>query len=331
MNIRGALFACVVFLVSAIGWDGGKQRPQNIILIGWDGAQREHVKECLRQGKLPNLQRLISRGALVDIEIKHTTDTKAGWVQILTGYNPEITGVYSNSKYGPVPPGLTVFERMEEHFGKHSIYTAAIIGKKGNIDAEGPVRVREEKIRSEKRLRKLKASAQAVVEDGLPYYVIPAKPYYHAKNSVDVFRNGLKRDEAVGAATLELLQTCKNRRFFFFVHFAEVDHSGHQFGENSPEYTKALISADTWTGAIVRKLRELGIDEKTLIYVTADHGFDEGERRHRNAPYVFLGTNDSTVVRNGERVDIAPTILSRFGIGLEKLQPRLNGTPLTER
>lgn len=27
--------------------------PRNIILFGWDGAQRAHVKECLGRGELP--------------------------------------------------------------------------------------------------------------------------------------------------------------------------------------------------------------------------------------------------------------------------------------
>mgnify|MGYP000400546854 CR=1 FL=1 len=51
----------------------------------------------------------------------------------------------------------------------------------------------------------------------------------------------------------------KDKPFFFFIHFAEVDHSGHKHGENSKEYNDALISNDTWTGRIMDKLAELGL------------------------------------------------------------------------
>ncbi|MCX8126869.1 MAG: alkaline phosphatase family protein, partial [Dehalococcoidia bacterium] len=113
-------------------------RPRNIILIGWDGAQRNHIKECLDRNELPNLKRLTSAGALVAIDITRVTDTKAGWAQILTGYEPETTGVFSNSRYQPIPKGYTVFERLENFFGKDDIVTVAVIGKKGNVDADPP-------------------------------------------------------------------------------------------------------------------------------------------------------------------------------------------------
>ena len=37
---------------------GASDRPQNIILFGWDGAQREHVQQCLERGELPTLAKL---------------------------------------------------------------------------------------------------------------------------------------------------------------------------------------------------------------------------------------------------------------------------------
>jgi len=122
----------------------------------------------------------------------------------------------------------------------------------------------------------------------------------------------------------------KDKPFFFFVHFAEVDHSGHKHGENSKEYNDALISNDTWTGKIIAKLRELGLYDKTLVYVTSDHGFDEDKGSHKYAPYVFLGTNDPMVKRAGMRQDVAPTILARFGIDLSKFKPPLDGEPLAQ-
>lgn len=309
--------------------------PRNVILIGWDGAGREQVSACLQRGELHNLARLVSEGKLVAIDILRTTDTKAGWTQILTGYEPEKTGVFSNRRYQPIPKGYTIFERLEQFFGTDNIATVAVIGKKGNVDADPPSRVLAATIEQRARAGRAQAlqrlrQGQIVVESGVRYLVEPGKPFFNARQSMDVFINGLLRDDSVGNKALEMLDRYKDKRFFFFVHFAEVDHQGHQYGENSKEYQDALISADRWLGKIVQKLKELKVYDRTLIYVTSDHGFDKGMKTHADAPYVFLATNDKGVIRRGTRADIAPTILERFGIDLLRITPTLDGRPLTK-
>jgi arylsulfatase A-like enzyme len=156
------------------------------------------------------------------------------------------------------------------------------------------------------------------------------KPYYITSKKVDVFINGLLKDDKVGKAALKLLDKHHDDRFFFFVHFAEIDHRGHHSGEGSEQTRQAYLSADSWLGKIVGKLEELGIRDETLVYVTSDHGFDVGEKRHKDAPYVWLATDDPLVMRRGTRKDIAPTILKRFGVDLSTIDPPLDGHPLTE-
>ncbi len=302
---------------------------RNIVLIGWDGAQRNHVRECLDRAELPNLDKLSSEGALVAIDVLRVTDTKSGWAQILTGYQPEITGVFSNGLYQPIPRGYTVFERLENFFGAGEFVTVAVMGKKGNLGVRPPQRTRvQEERKGETPKKKKRPTGKIVMENGVKYRLVPGQPYYHAQESMDVFVNGLMEDQKVGSMTLDLLARYRDRPFFFFVHFAEVDHMGHQYGENSKQYNDALISADYWTGKIIEKLHELGLYEQTLIYVTADHGFDEGMKRHQDAPYIFLSTNDPLVSRPGERADIAPTILDRFGLDISAIEPPLDGHSL---
>ena len=292
------IYLLALGLIFQMPWMANAQgvygRPNNTILIGWDGAQRNHLKESLSRGELPNLKKLASEGALVAVDILRTTDTKAGWAQILTGYEPEKTGVFSNSRFQPIPRGYTVFERLEQFFGPNQFVTVAVIAKKGNLGAD------------------------------------EGEPYFYSKESMDIFVNGLTDGEVVCLKTLELLDQYKDKPFFFFVHFAEVDQMGHRYGENSREYNDALISVDRWTGKIIEKLEALDLYEKTLIYVTADHGFDENMTNHGDAPYVFLATNDPKVKRRGERVDITPTILTRFGLDIRRTDPPLDGHTLTK-
>ncbi len=339
-----AVLAVVALLVSPL-WAGDTPpaMPNNVILMGWDGAHRDHVKSLLKAGKLPNLQKLVSEGTLVDIDVTSgATDTKAGWTQILTGYRPEITGVYNNSRYRDVPAGYSIFERLRAAFGADRIATVAVIGKKAHCgevnppfkkpyepEAAEPAKPAKPKAKGAKAGAKKAAALGHVVEEGgKKYLVFEGSPYYTMHKNVDQWHFGLLQDQAVGDKTLELLDRYAQKPFFFFVHFAEVDHAGHQHGENSKEYDEAIISGDRQLGRIMEKLRQLGVYEKTLIYVTADHGFDLGAKSHRAAPYVFLGTNDKKVIRGGARADITPTILARLGVDLKTIQPPLDGEPL---
>jgi len=324
-------------------------RPRNIILFGWDGAQRDHVKECLSRKKLPNLQKLIDEGTFVEIDNEGKTDTKAGWAQILSGYYPEVTSVYSNHQYQPIPKDLSIFERLEGHFGPDKFVSVAIIGKSDNFGTAPPkkTKVRDESQSSQasettggmtttgnqtkQANSKNKRQSQGTFwrENGKRYRVIPGQPYYITEESMDLFENGLKENEKVGARVIELLEKYKDRPFFFFVHFAKVDHAGHKHGENSKEYNDALISNDLWTGKIMAKVRELGLENKTQFYITAAHGFNEDEKGHSFAPYVFMATNNKEVNRNGRLQDLAPTIMEAFGLSLSELKPALDGVSLT--
>jgi SAM-dependent methyltransferase len=343
-----ALLGLMVLLPAAVST--GKP-VQNVILFGWDGAQRDHVKESLARKELPTLQKLIDEGTFVEIDIEGTTDTKAGWTQILTGYYPNMTGVYSNRKFQPIPKGLTVFERLEKHFGPDKFVSLAVIGKAAHVGAAEPKKIKVRKgtdgtgagsKRAKKKKnadtdseqtqpkKKRKPIGTIIEEDGVKYRSVPGQPFHLTKKSMDLFENALKLDQTVGERAMELIEKNKDKPFFLFVHFAEVDHSGHQHGENSKEYNDALISNDLWTGKIMAKVKELGLADKTQFYVTADHGFNEGGKGHSFAPYVFAVTNNKQVNRNGRRQDIAPTILEAYGLDIAKLEPKLDGISLTK-
>jgi len=333
-----ALAALVVLVAStARAADEGK----NVILIGWDGAQRNHVNELLARNELPSLAALAKDGTKVAIDVvTGATDTKAGWTQILTGYAPAKSGVYSNSRYQPIPVGYSIFERVEAALGKDNVVTMAMIGKKGHVDADAPRKLPyeqyEKRLQAAKKAEKKKAGlgdlagGKVVEENGQKYVLVPGKPYFNTKDHMDSFVNGLQTNERVGTMALENLEKCRNQRFLFFVHFAEPDHAGHAHGENSQEYSDAIKLDDEWTGKIVAKLKDLGLYEKTLVYVVVDHGFDEGRSGHGYAPFVFLATNDKKVNRDGAREDIAPTVLKRFGVDLSKIEPQLDGIALDE-
>jgi len=309
---------------------------KNFILLGWDGTQREHLYDLLNAGNLPNLEELIAEGAIVNtIATTGETTTKPGWTEILTGYTPEITGVYSTLDYGPIPKGYTIFERLERYFGKDNIATLFVGGKNNNITARGPHKVCVNCVRryqdtfEETDYWQENTSAPTVVPgEERVFEQREGDPYYYTKDALDVYEIALGDAANVGLKTIDYMEEYKNQRFFAFFHFEEPDEIGHKYGGGSKEYRDGIITNDYWLGEIVSKLKESGIYEETLIYITSDHGFGEEKKSHRNSPYVFLAANDKDIKKDGDRKDITPTILNRYGIDIKAIMPPLDGISL---
>ena len=332
----------ILFILALSAISCAADIPQGVVLIGWDGAQRNHVKEMLAADELPVLAALAKDGTMVDIDVTtDATETGPGWSQILTGYFADKTGVQSNKIYRPIPEGYTIFERLETFFGPENIETSAIISKTNYyLSADSPFKIPNDEWReNQERLKKIDDNkpgpnelqgAKIVNENGDKFVQMPGGPYLNAKKHVDLFVNGLMVNEKVAAAATDQLEKHKGKRFFIFVHFIQPDKAGHKYGENSQEYSDGIKSNDLWSGKIIDKLKDLKIYDKTLVYISVDHGFDEGKKSHSYAPFVFLATNDKKVNRNGTREDIAPTVLKRFGMDLSKIEPRLDGIPLDE-
>lgn len=310
----------------------------NVLLVGWDGAQRAHVKELLAAGKLPNLARLIAEGGIADTRVKTgTTQTKPGWAEILTGGSAVRFRIMSNNEYRPIPSGYTIFERLKARFGD-GVATIFITGKLYNLGARGP-----HKICANAYTRDPDTMAQAYyldearfrgkTKDGKPpeWVSRAGEPYFNAVKTVDLHYAADGPAETVGAKAVEVLEKYKKKPFFAFVHFREPDEEGHQYGENSPEYEKAIERADARLGDIVAALKRLGLYAGTAVLVTSDHGFDEGERVHRNAPFIFLASNRPLAGGEGDRKDVTPTILDLYRFEPGKIFPNVAGRSLLRK
>jgi phosphopentomutase len=159
--------------------------------------------------------------------------------------------------------------------------------------------------------------------------VLGADPFYFARAGITVWDGDQKRPAAaVGKKAVEHIDRFAGKgRFFMFVHLPDVDYAGHTEGEASQAYDHALAECDRWLGAILDALVNNGVADRTLVYVSADHGFDVGTKQHGHATHIFLGTNDPNL-RPGQQRDIAPTILSAMGVDPAGIKPALAGTRL---
>jgi predicted AlkP superfamily pyrophosphatase or phosphodiesterase len=295
------LLVIAVALVVGTAFKPGVPADQrNAILISWDGALREHIESDLAKGMLPNLARLVEHGSLVDIDVAgHQTDTKTGHAQMLTGYDPKTTGVYSNGNYRPIPRGFTIFERLRQSFGRDGITTVMLTGKDHNLGSQSAGLIRG------------------------------ADPYYWSRSGISIWDGDqIRSAKVVGRKAVEYIdQLAGKRRFFLFVHLPDVDVAGHTYGESSPEYDRALVECDKWLGAMLDALARKDVDDRTLVYVSADHGFDVGTKQHGHASHIILGSNE-VGLHGGQQRDIAPTVLSGLGVDVSKISPPLAGKAL---
>ena len=126
--------------------------------------------------------------------------------------------------------------------------------------------------------------------------------YSHIPSAADLVSIGFRNASETGSLALQFIENYSDSHFFAFVHFGDPDYAGHvpEGGENSELYEESIKTCDFWLGQISNKLKETNIFQKTLIYLTSDHGFDENGRSHIYAPDIFLATNDKNVKRNGK-------------------------------
>ncbi len=268
--------------------------PVNAILISWDGLDRSVLKELLDANKLPNLAALIKDGSLQDIDVVgHATCTAPGHAQMLTGLEVQKIGIVNNKTYTAIPEGLTIFERLQKQFGADAVKTIMVTSKNGYMDGK-----------------------------------TENEPYWFAKKHVTSFLSKGTLAAETGPECLDALAKNHEPRFFAFFHFRDPDSAGHLRGMDSPFYRRGAMDCDEQLGKIVGWLKEQKLDGRTLIYVTADHGFDLHGFDHKNAPHSWLATNDKGVIRGGTQADVTPTILARFGVEIGKLEPPLIGSDL---
>lgn len=64
----------------------------------------------------------------------------------------------------------------------------------------------------------------------------------------------------------------RHRPNLCFIHLADPDVVGHQYGWGSPEQRRSLQEVDAALDQVIRALRRAGLRNRTVILITADHG-----------------------------------------------------------
>ena len=85
---------------------------------------------------------------------------------------------------------------------------------------------------------------------------------------------GYTRDADTMAASLRSMS--HDEPDFAVVNIADVDRAAHGHGVDSPECHEAVAGADRALGRLVEHLKALGRWQRSVLFVTSDHGFQRG-------------------------------------------------------
>lgn len=133
-------------------------------------------------------------------------------------------------------------------------------------------------------------------------------------------------DAYTGNDSLSLSKTIsfitQEKPLFTFVHFDEPDGVGHNIGHRTPQYYAMVHQIDGYVGAIRNAIRKAGMEDNTLVILSADHGGkDKGHGGKSldevNIPWIIAGPG---VKKNHEIKDVivtfdtAPTIAHALGL-----------------
>ena len=100
--------------------------PPKLIVIGLDGTPYSFVQRMFSEGRMPNFQKLVSRGSIQRMNSVIPTISSVAWSTFMTGKNPAKHGIFGfvdmqkNSYEFTIPTSANMISKtLWEHLGDH--------------------------------------------------------------------------------------------------------------------------------------------------------------------------------------------------------------------
>jgi predicted AlkP superfamily phosphohydrolase/phosphomutase len=97
MPVTAILLAIVAATALSTFWSRSPSKSrywQKMVILGFDGMDPDLVEQFVRDGKLPNLKRLIDQGGLYPLATTHSAESPTAWASFATGVNPGKHNIY---------------------------------------------------------------------------------------------------------------------------------------------------------------------------------------------------------------------------------------------
>lgn len=205
---------------------------EHVIVIGVDGMSPDGI----RKAATPVMDSMVAGGAVKwNVRTVLTTASSQNWASMIMGAGPEQHGIINND-----------WER-----DNHTL-PPVVAGEEGIFPTIFQI-IREQK---------------PDAEMGAVYHWRGFGRLFE-KRAVNYDKH-FSTEDSTAADFIRYIKTKKPT--FGFVHFDHVDHAGHHDGHGTPVYYAAVAKADSLIGEVLQAIRAAGMEDNTLVFVTADHG-----------------------------------------------------------
>ena len=301
------LIGCVVVLSGLavwffLGWQS-RRKIRNVLLISIDTCRADHLS-CYGYPyrTTPNIDVIAGEGVLFENVVSPVPITLPAHSSMLTGTVPPYHGVHDNYDYRLGDSNITLAEILKDKGFTTGAVVSAVV-----LDSEYGV------------------------NQGFDYY---NDRYGERRESTTIIQR--KGDETSRLA-VEWLEEHKDERFFFFLHYFDP-HADYEppepfrSGYAGRLYAGEIAYTDYCIGAVIKRLKDLGLYDSTLIIITADHGESLHEHLEKTHDYfIYQSTLRVPLIfkvpgivggkRGGDvagLIDIVPTVCKILGIKAPK-------------
>jgi|DewCreStandDraft_2_1066082.scaffolds.fasta_scaffold00009_212 predicted AlkP superfamily pyrophosphatase or phosphodiesterase len=276
MRTKGWSFLWLLGVLAAAFCAAAAPRVEHVVIISMDGA----APWVIRDTSMPTLQQLAREGAVSwEAETIRPSVTLPSHTSMLTGVTPGRHKITWNDwrPTNGVVRVPTIFAAAK----KAGLSTAMFVGKIKFHHLLQPGTVDHFDFAGNA------SSHEAACEEDNAYSD----------------RDRKNRARAVAARAADYLR--RRQPNLCFVHLADPDVIGHQYGWGSPEQRRSLQEVDAALGTILKGLRQAGLRSRTVVLVTADHGGHEkghskGTPADVQIPWLAWGRD----VRSGTQLNI---------------------------
>jgi len=303
-------------------------RGWNLVLVTLDTTRADALGSYGQERPTtPQIDRLAAGGALFESAQSTGPTTLPSHATLLTGRIPPLHGVRSNVGYALAEETPSLAQTL----GRHGYVTAAEIASEA-LGAHTGIARHFDEVRDARSPGVEHATARA-------------------EGDGEEIRLATRPARDVSRHALAFLREHAEKRFFLWLHYFDP-HSPYSpprtFHRMIPDsaYHAEVAAVDSSVGLVVNELERLGLRERSLVVVTADHGEglgEHGEESHSYflyqstlaLPLVFWGPPELAARRVTLPVgldDVAPTILDLLelpplaGASGRSLRPLVEGT-----
>ncbi len=334
-------------VVRQSGGSAGAGRPRNVVVLWADTLRPDHLSVYGSERKTaPNLERMAAEGALFRNNISQATWTKVSSPSLLTSLYPSTHGVKEFSDY--LPASATTLGEVFRDSGYTTISFASNLftGQFTNLHQGFEV------LHEDGSLSELGSSKTSrVYVDRLLHFFeshqdVPFFAFVHLYDPHDPFEprppyNSLyadleeKEQHEKDLAKVRTVIAEPLARLFGMPSREELERAGidaeHYVDFDKDWYDGSIRGMDAEIGRIFERLRELGLDEDTLVVFAGDHGeefLEHGKMFHGQTVYGELTRvplimrwpggipPGKTVDAVTETIDVMPSVLEMSGIVL---------------